>query len=361
MKHEGLFRQREVTPHDAEAILFNSNDYLSLGSDPSIKKAYTEGFAHYAVNSGGSMLVCGYQEPHKALENAFAKALNVDDCLLFPSGYAANLSIVRLLAAFNATFFIDKQIHASFYDGLESSGATFKRYQHLNLDDLAVKLQSASSPGVVITEGIFSMSGQGAPLGEMAQLCQAQHLDMVVDEAHSFGLLGEQGLGAVIHHQLTQKEVPLRIIPLGKAMAASGAIVAGDGVWIDALQQKARSHIYSTGLSPALAHGMLHAFDVVRAADDRRKKLSELVDYFRQFIRQSPLVWRDSHSPIQQLQVGCPNKALAIAKKLREQSIICTPIRQPTVSRSETGLRIILNYHHQPEHIDALFTGLHES
>lgn len=359
MRQDGLFREREIMSHGQNTILFNHNDYLSLGSDSSIKKAYLEGFANHPVNSGGSMVVCGYQKPHQALERTFAEALKVDACLLFSSGYAANLSIVRLLAAFGTTLFIDKQIHASFYDGIESSRATYKRYQHLNLEELALKLKPARSPAVLLTEGIFSMSGQVAPLDELSRLCQSHDLDMVVDEAHAFGLMGEQGLGAVVHHHLHQAEVPLRVIPLGKAMAASGAIVAGDGAWIEALQQKARSHIYSTALSPALAHGILHTFEVMRAADDRRKKLSELIEYFRQAIRQSQLIWRDSYSPIQQLQVGCPYKALELAKKLRQKDIICSPMRQPTVSRAETGLRIILNYDHQSEHIDALFKGLH--
>lgn len=360
LKKKGLFRQREVIPHDKDTIVFSSNDYLSLGSDPIIKKAFTEGVARYAVNSGGSMLVCGYHEPHKALEQAFAEALHVDDCLLFPSGYAANLSVMQLLASFDVTFFMDRQLHASFYDGLPTSDVKFKRYRHLDLSHLGQKIKDSSTPGVILTEGIFSMSGQMAPLKRMVEVCKAPSLDMVVDEAHAFGLLGEQGLGAVIHHQLTQTEVPLRIIPLGKAFAASGAIVAGEGVWIAALQQKARAHIYSTALSPAFAYGMLHSLEVVRAADDRRKKLFALIEYFRNAVSQSSLQWRDSYTPIQQLQVGCPHRALAIAEKLRQRSILCSPMRQPTVNRLETGLRIILNYHHQPEHIDALFEELHQ-
>jgi len=192
----------------------------------------------------------------------------------------------------------------------------------------------------------------------MATLCSAHQSELIVDESHAFGILGPQGLGAVAQHQLTQEDVPLRIIPLGKAYAACGAIVAGSRVWIDALLQAARPAIYSTAISPAFAHGLLATLDIVRAADQRRAKLQNLINYFRQAVINAPLKWRDSSSPIQQLQLGCPHRALAYAQILRQQSINCLPIRQPTVSKHESGLRIVLNYNHQPEDIDKLFRCL---
>lgn len=147
---------------------------------------------------------------------------------------------------------------------------------------------------------------------------------------------------------------------MGKAFAASGAIVAGQSVWIDALLQSARSHIYSTAISPAYAFGLLETLPIIRGADERRTKLSQLVSYFREAVCHSPYQWRDSCSPIQQLQLGCPHRALQYAKKLQELSILCLPMRQPTVNKQETGLRIVLNYHHQPEHIDHLFKCLEQ-
>ena len=286
--------------------------------------------------------------------------MGVDDCILFSSGYAANLSVLSLLGRFDTHVLIDKVVHASIYDGLELSGASYSRFLHNNLSDMVLKINEAPTHSVIMTEGIFSMSGQCAPLGEIAQLAKQHRLDLLVDEAHAFGVIGHQGLGAVILHQLTQADVPLRIIPLGKACAASGAIVAGQSEWIDALLQSARSHIYSTAPSPAFAYGLLETLEIIRGADDRRRKLADLVGYFREAIVKSPLKWRDSCSPIQQLQLGCPHRALYYADKLREQSIVCLPMRQPTVSKPETGLRIILNYQHQPEHIDCLFKWIHQ-
>ncbi len=357
LREQGLYRHRQFT-RDTNAINFSSNDYLSLADDARLKKAYQLGFKRFPTGSGGSIVVSGYHAVHHALEQAFATALGVDDCMVFSSGYAANLSVTGLLGCLKASVLLDKGVHASIYDGLKLTGADYSRYLHNDLVDLAVKLTATSANTALITESLFSMSGQLAPLGEMVKLCRQHSSDLIVDEAHAFGILGREGLGAVIQQQLTQDDVPLRIIPFGKAYASCGAVVAGSGPWIDALLQYGRANTYSTAISPAFAYGLLETLDVVRGADERRAKLAELVVYFRQAIANSPFKWRDSHSPIQQLQLGCPHLALSFATTLREQSIICLPMRQPTVNKLETGLRVILNYHHQPEDIDYLFTTL---
>jgi 8-amino-7-oxononanoate synthase len=355
IQSEGLYRQRQVHDDALQGINFSSNDYLSLASHPLIKKAYLRGYKHYPAGSGGSMVVCGYHANHQALERAFSEALGVDDSVLFTSGYAANLSVIGLLRQFDAHILIDKSSHASIYDGLQLAGAQYTRYRHNDIAHLKLKMRQAPIHQVIMTESIFSMSGQAAPLKAMAKLGQ----DLLVDEAHAFGVVGAEGLGGVIQHQLTQANVPLRIIPLGKSFAASGAIIAGQSAWIEALLQTARPYIYSTGISPAAAYGLTETLDVLRGADERRQKLVDLVQYFRHAISNSELTWRDSSTPIQQLQLGSPHMALHYAKKLREQSIVCLPMRPPTVSQKETGLRIIINYHHNEYHIDKLFNVLH--
>jgi len=359
-EQQGLHRRRHVTSPDTQVINFSSNDYLSLGSDRRVQQAYRTGFSQYPAGSGGSMVVCGYHSSHRTLEKCMAQALQVDDGLLFSSGYAANLSVVSLLAQCGASLLIDKAVHASIYDGLKLANAQYHRYIHHDLNDLAKKIKTASSNTVVMTESVFSMSGQHVSLAEVARLTRIANMDLIVDEAHAFGVFGPQGLGGVAKAGLTQHDVPLRVIPFGKAMSASGAIVVGQSIWIDALLQM-RPAVYSTAISPAYAHGILETFEMVRHADDRRKKLMDLVAYFRAAIDKSPLRWRDSSSPIQQLQVGCPYRATAIAEKLLAHSIVCLPMRQPTVTKEETGLRVILNYQHEPEHIDLLFQCLHAS
>lgn len=358
LKQQGLYRKR-VLPlsRDSQPLLnFSSNDYLSFTGEPQVKAVFQEGFARYPTGSGGSMVICGYHPVHRELEEAFANALSADDALLFSSGYAANLAVIALLAQVHCHLFIDKAVHASFYDGLKPSSIQYQRFLHNNLSDLEQKLATGYENSLIVTEGLFSMSGQLANLTEIARF----KADLLVDEAHAFGVLGKEGLGAVVQHGLTQKEVPLRIIPLGKAFAAQGAMVVGRGEWIEALLQCARSHIYSTAVSPALAYGLLRVLDLLREADERRAKLSLLIGYFRQKSNENPGTWRCSQSAIQQLQLGCPHKALHYANVLREQGIFCQAMREPTVSRKETGLRVLLNYHHEFSDIDRLFSYLNQ-
>ncbi len=356
-KQRGLYRKRQVA--DGHLLNFSSNDYLSLSGHAAVQNGYKIGIERFSAGSGGSMLVSGYHPVHQALECAFAKALNVDACILFSSGYAANLSVMNLLGTMQAHVLLDKAAHASIYDGLKLSEAPFSRYLHNNLDDLALKVQTMPARTVLITESIFSMSGQRSSLAKIAQIANPYGYELLVDEAHAFGIVGREGLGAVIHEGLTQADVPLRMVPFGKAYGAFGAIVAGQGVWIDALLQAARPAIYSTAMSPAYAYGLMQTLDIIRGADLRREKLTLLVSYFRERINQSSLTWGDSVSPIQQLQLGCPHQALSFSMKLKEQGILCMPIRQPTVAKAHTGLRVILNHNHQPEDIDRLFQCLH--
>jgi len=356
---KGLYREKQATFLGGERLDFSSNDYLSLRSDPRIKKAYSRGVEKHPVGSGGSMVICGYHPAHKELEQAFKDALNVDACLLFSSGYVANLSVLGLLGQVKTGIFLDKKMHASIYDGLVLSQATFQRYRHNDLADLTLKLDQTQAHGVILTEGIFSMSGQQAPLNQLVALGQQYQKEVIVDEAHSFGLLGRKGLGAVVGSGLGQDDVPLRIIPFGKAFAGCGAVVVGKAIWVDALQQAARPHIYSTGMSPAIAYGLMKTLEIISLADDRRQHLFEMVGYFKSQIANSSLTWAASDSPIQQLHLGCPLLAQSVSKKLWEKGIQCVAIRQPTVNKKETGLRIVLNYAHQRADIDYLFESLH--
>lgn len=360
LKHAGLHRKRKIHDKDAKYVHFSSNDYLSLTSHPRIQKIYQEAYQTFPVGSGGSMVVSGYHRAHHALERAFAEALSVDDCLLFSSGYAANLSVMQMLGQCAVPVLIDKGVHASLYDGIALAQVHYSRYRHVDMVHLEGVLKKSQGACVGITESIFSMSGQRAPLNEMAKLCKQYESKLLVDEAHAFGVVGTQGLGAVAEAGLTQNEVPLRVIPFGKAFAGSGALVAGSGAWVDALLQSARSYIYSTAISPASAHALLGTLDVVRSSDDRRAKLMALVSYFQERVARSSLPWRVSSTPIQQLKLGCPKRALAIEQALLQRSIVCLPMRYPTVSRQETGLRVILNHCHEPETIDRLFEALEQ-
>ncbi|WP_298625979.1 aminotransferase class I/II-fold pyridoxal phosphate-dependent enzyme [uncultured Legionella sp.] len=361
LKQKGLLRARQVSlPAESDMTHFDSNDYLSLTTDKRIATAYQNGYKLYPCGSGASMLLSGYHPNHQAVERAFSELLSVDDCILFSSGYAANLAITALIGRIKAHCLIDKALHASVYDGLALSQVCFTRYHHNDVDDLVLKLNSVPSASVLFTEGIFSMSGQIAPLKLISELCTGKNAGLFVDEAHSFGVIGPQGKGATVHYGLTQAEVPLRVIPLGKAFASQGAVVAGDKEWINGLLQAGRSMIYSTGISPALSYGLLNTLHVVFQADDRRLKLSRLISYFKTLIKSSPLSWGESSTQIQQLQLGCPHLAMFYAQELKRNGISCFPVRSPTVTVKATGLRIILNFNHQEEDINNLFNTLHQ-
>ena len=360
LKQQGLYRSRILADEMTGCTNFSSNDYLSLRNDVRIKCAFEKGYARYPAGSGASMAVCGYNAIHRELEQAVASLLGVDNALLFSSGYAANIGVVALLARLNCHLLIDKAMHASVYDGIKLANPSYTRYLHTNLVDLERKLYADVKNPVIMTESIFSMSGQQPSLTYMSLLCKVHKAVCIIDEAHSFGVLGPGGAGAAAQSQCSQDMIPLRTITFGKAMGAQGALVAGRADWIDGLFQTARSHIYSTGIGPAMAYGLLESLSIIVEADDRRKKLFELVEYFRTAIKNSPLKWRDSTSPIQQLQLGCPHKALAWVARLQERGIYCMAMREPTVSRSNTGLRVVLNAHHEPEDIDNLLTQVHQ-
>jgi 8-amino-7-oxononanoate synthase len=360
LKNQGLYRKRIVWDCKTHLVNFSSNDYLSFTTDKRIRKAFAKGFRCYPAGSGASMVLSGYQPIHQQVERLFATQLGVDAALLFSSGYAANLGVTALLAQLNAPLLIDKAMHASIYDGLALKKTPFQRFLHNDFVDLIRKMNTCyPNKSVVLTEAIFSMSGQQPDLGKLAACCYQYQGVCVIDEAHSFGIVGPQGLGAVLAAGLDQKQVPLRILAFGKAMGVQGAMVVGDGVWVDALFQAARSQRYSTAISPALAYGLIEGLTLLMQANDKRQALMNNIVYFKQAIKQSPLTWQASDSPIQQLQLGCPKKALDAADYLQKNGILCAAIRQPTVSRAATGLRITLNAHHNTDDIDLLLTLLH--
>lgn len=354
----GLFRERRLAPYDM-LLDFSCNDYLSFAQEPQLRRAYQEGFANHSIGSGGSLVLCGYHSSHHDLERAFAQMLHVDDCLLFTSGYVANLAVVSLLSHYGVHCLIDKAVHASIYDGLRFSQANYTRFHHNDMQDLQQKLNTINEPVVVLTESLFSMSGQQAPLAALNTiLSQRSERYCIVDEAHGFGLLGPHGMGGVAAAGLNQEQVPLRIIPFGKALAGSGAVVAGQKIWVDALLQVTRQPIYSTSISPAMASGLLSALHMLQEADNRRQHLARLVIHFKNHIMCSESQWRNSDSPIQQLQLGCPLQASALSAKLAQHQIRCLAIRQPTVPKQDSGLRVVLNYSHTLKDIDRLFEVL---
>ncbi len=356
LKNQGLHRQHVLA--NSSVLNFSSNDYLGLSNNSRIRAAYIDGFKKFPVGSGSSALINGYQSIHRALEESFANALGCDAALLFSSGFAANQGITALLQEIKLPVLIDKSVHASVYNGLHASKSLYTRFHHNDATHLEQKLTSLQLPQAVVTEGIFSMSGAFSDLRRFSTICNQHNSALLVDEAHSFGVVGKKGMGAVSHFNLSQSDVALRLITFGKAMGAFGAVVVGCKNWIDALVQASRTYIYTTALSPAIAYGLLHSLPIVQQADHERQHLSRLISYFVQKRGCSNLVWSPSSTAIQQLRLGNPHHAIAFSQALLVKNIRCHAIREPTVPRSQTGLRIVLNSTHSLSDIDGLFAAL---
>lgn len=360
LKDQGLHRLRQVSDDAGFRYHFASNDYLGLAFDPRLKAAFSQGFARYPTGSSASIAISGYFSIHKELESSFAEFLDAEDALVFSSGFAANLAIVALLEKLHYQLIIDKAIHASFYEGIALAKASYLRFMHQDYDDLEKKIAQGREKKIVALEGIYSMSGQVPDLSRVLRLCQERDALVFLDESHSFGVLGPKGAGLAATEAFDKRQVPLRLISFGKALAAQGAIVVGQRDWIDALFQVARTAIYSTNMSPALAYGVLQSLDLLRAGDTERKRLFEIIAYFRKQVAASSLQWRPSETPIQQLQLGSAHKALYYAGQLEKAGILCKALRQPTVNLKETGLRVVLNAHHEQKAIDLLFQTLEQ-
>jgi 8-amino-7-oxononanoate synthase len=339
-------------------ICFSNNDYLALSTNQKVQGFYQEGYKRYPTGSVSSNVIFGYQKIHKQLEDAFCEALNGESALLFSSGYAANLGVMALLGRLDAFAVIDKSVHASIYDGLRLSNVHFKRYVHHDINKMQTLLKPDS---VVVTEGIFSMSGYQPDIPVLANCVKKHRSIMLLDEAHSFGIVGDNGLGCAHKAKLSFDVSPLRVIPFGKSLASMGAIVVGKKEWIEGLVQAARSNTYSTAISPALCYGLYKTLSVLQQADSQRSKLDGLIQYFNTRKAQNAMVWLDSNTPIQRLVFGCVKTATWFYTYLQTKNIFSQLIRPPTVNVPETGLRFCITARHSEQDINDLFENLEEA
>jgi 8-amino-7-oxononanoate synthase len=365
-EHEAkdLYRQRqplsspqqvEITLNGKNAISFCSNDYLGLANHPEIIAAYKEGADHYGVGSGASHLICGHSDAHRNLENAFAKFLGRERALLFNNGYMANLGVLQALVQEPDVVYQDKLNHASLIDAGQLCKGKMQRYAHNNLEHLQILMeQQTKGHKFIVTDGVFSMSGDLAPLPKLVAIAKAQGAYLIVDDAHGIGVLGE-GRGVLAHFNLSQEDVPVLICPLGKAFGGFGAIVAGSATLIESLIQFARTYIYTTAIPPALACALQKSLELVQTDHARRTHLASLITYFKAQAKKFNLNFLESSTPIQSFMVGDAKATLNLQSALLEKGILVSCIRPPTVLKNTSRLRITLSVLHQKEHVDFLF------
>lgn len=332
-------------------VNFSSNDYLGLGLTA----------ACGPTGSGASALVCGYQPVHQALEMRLAEFLQRDAVLLVSSGYAANLAAVTALVGRGDTVIEDRLCHASLIDAALLSGATLKRYTHADVDAAAERLGAGEGHTLLVTDGVFSMDGDEAPVAALARLAARTGATLMVDDAHGIGVLGESGGGLLEEAGLGQDEVPVLIGTLGKAFGAAGAFIAGSGALIQQIVNEGRSVIYSTAMSPAMAQAGLAALDRIPFQPELRERLHTNIAYFRAGATQRGLALLESRTPIQPLVLGSEQRALSVSARLEAAGFLVSAIRPPTVPPGTSRLRMTLSAAHERSQIDGLLDALAEA
>lgn len=367
---EGLRRRRRTldAPCGPEAIIdgrpvvaFCSNDYLGLANHPAIVAAAQEAASRWGVGSGASHVVSGHLRPHEDLEARLATFVGRERALYFTTGYMANLAIVPTLVERHDAIFADRLNHASLIDAALLARAEHVRYPHGDVDALAARLeQSRARRKLILTDAVFSMDGDLAPLPELFALAERFDAWLVVDDAHGFGVLGPSGRGSIAHFELPPSPRLILMGTLGKAAGVSGAFVAGDQRVIDWLVQRARPYIFTTASSPLIAAALLASLDLIAASDERRAHLRRLIDRLRSGLEELP--WRLLPSPtaIQPLLIGGNDAVVRLSERLFARGLWVPAIRPPTVPVGTARLRISLSAAHDETQIDALITALHD-
>lgn len=368
-----LYRVRRVIEggHGAEIVVngqsclnFCSNDYLGLASDPRVADAARMALAA-GTGSGASALISGYNREHQALEEELAAFLGRQRALLFSTGWAANLGVLRGLLGRDDAIVADELNHASLIDGARLAGAEYRRVAHVDLRgfDAALAVAPPSSQGlkVLVSDGVFSMDGDVAPLPELAALAQQHRAALMIDDAHGFGVLGAQGQGAL---ELLDVRPDIHIATLGKSLGAAGAFVAGDEDLIEYLVQRARSWVFSTAPPPAIAAAARRALRIVQDEPERRAQLAANIERFRSGARALgiPLMTETAAiaTPIQPLLLGDAARALQLSQFLFERGLWVAAIRPPTVPKNTSRLRLTFSAAHTPAQIDQLLAVLAE-
>ena len=367
----GLKRRRRTleAPCGPQAVVdgkplvsFCSNDYLGLANDPALIEAACAGAQAWGVGSGASHLVSGHQSPHQALEDKLASFTGFSRALLLSTGYMANLAIVPALVGRGDAVFADKLNHASLIDAVQLSRADSQRYAHGDLAMLERLLaKSSARRKLILTDAVFSMDGDLAPLPGLLELAERYDAWLVVDDAHGFGVLGEHGRGTLAHFSLDTDNPRLVYMgTLGKAAGASGAFVAGSELVIEWLLQRARTYIFTTGSSPLIACALIKSLDLIAAGDARRAHLRALAEQLRDGLAATRWQLLPSPTAIQPVIIGDNHDALRVAGALYERGLWVPAIRPPTVPKGTARLRVSLSAAHTAEQVAALVCALQD-
>ncbi|CDG97274.1 7-keto-8-aminopelargonic acid synthetase [Xenorhabdus bovienii str. puntauvense] len=344
---------------DGQYLNFSSNDYLGLSQHPQIIAAWQQGAEQYGVGSGGSGHVTGYTAVHHTLEQQLAEWLGYSRALLFISGYAANQGVIAALMEKDDWIIADRLSHASLIEAAMHSPAQLRRFLHNDPNSLKQHLaKDCAGKTLVVTEGIFSMDGDCAPLASLAQQTKSTGSWLMVDDAHGIGIHGEQGRGSCWAQNVKPE---ILIVTFGKAFGLSGAAVLCDEQTAEYLIQYARHLIYSTSMPPAQAVALSEAVRQIKEGDELRQRLQNNIRYFRREAHYLPFTLMDSETAIQPLIIGDNERCIALSHVLRQQKVWVKSILPPTVPLESARLRITLTASHTQQDIEILLEALHGS
>ncbi|HEY8219564.1 MAG TPA: 8-amino-7-oxononanoate synthase [Methylobacter sp.] len=364
---QGLYRSRRVieSPQGINldidgrnVVNFCSNDYLGLANHPEVVNAFKAGADRYGVGTGSAHLICGHSSAHHALEEELAEFTGRDRALLFSTGYMANIGVISALLGRGDAVFEDRLNHASLLDGGLLSGARFQRYGHADVTDLDAKLDKAQGNKLVVTDGVFSMDGDFAPLDELAIASKNHNAWLMIDDAHGLGVIGEHGGGILEYYGLGQQDVPVLMGTLGKGLGTFGAFVAGSDLLIETLIQKARTYIYTTAMPAAVVEATRASLKIAAAESWRRDKLKDLSERFSVGAGQLGLQVMRSPSAIQPILVGDSQSAVDLSNALLDAGFLVSAIRPPTVPQGSARLRVTFSALHEHQHVDHLLDAL---
>jgi 8-amino-7-oxononanoate synthase len=369
LERQGLRRRRrEVTPladgrcrvAGRELLNFSANDYLNLAHDPRVVAAAREALDRSGAGATASALVSGRSPWHVELEDRLARFERQPAAVLFPSGFAANAGTICALARKDDTIFSDRFNHASLIDGCRLSQARLRIYTHDDLANLDDELRKCPAAGrrLIVTDSVFSMDGDLAPLPDLCDLAERYGAFVVVDEAHATGVFGEGGRG-VAELQGVEERVAVRVGTLSKGIGVLGGFVPGPQSLIDWLWNRARPQIYSTALPPSVCAAARAAVDIIEAEPERRRYLLRLAGEFRRMLSEAGLEpLAGGVGPIVPIPLQTPERAMHVARQLDEQGFLVAAIRPPTVPQGTSRLRISLSSGHKVADVEALAAAL---
>ena len=342
-----------VIMEDKEMIMIGSNNYLGLTSHPEVIKAAVDATLKYGTGVSGSRFLNGTLDLHKQFESELADFLNKEDCTIFSTGFQSNLGIISAIAGRNDLIFSDRENHASIYDGTRLSYAETIRYNHSDMEDLENKLKKADPKKgkIIITDGVFSMSGDIAKLPEIVSLAKKYQARVMVDDAHGFGVLGPNGRGTAEHFGL-EKEVDIIMGTFSKSLASLGGYVAAEKDVVDYIRHNSRPYIFSAAIPASNVAAAKAALKILKNEPERVQALHDISDYMREGLKARGLQVRESKTPIIPIFTYMPMRTMVACNMLFEKGVYVNPVLPPATTVGECLIRTSYTATHTKEQMD---------